>query len=218
MKRHVTVLSGVLACWLVLAAVAADAPAVKRVKADPVPVQIRSGTMFLIPLTDGSSGVARCENIEGKARLTIIAGGAFVDFQILAWGGPGPVPPIPPTPIPPPVPPVPPVPVEPLWGALIVEESGTRTPQLAALLTDASVRKFFTDNSLAFRVCDPDETDANDKTPADLAPWIAKAKAGGLPRLFLLGKKGAEIYSGPVPADAAALLALVKLPPGKKGP
>lgn len=30
MKRHVGVLSGMLACWLVLSAYAADAPAVKR--------------------------------------------------------------------------------------------------------------------------------------------------------------------------------------------
>ena len=214
MKRHVGVLSGMLACWLVLAAVAADAPAVKR--ADPVPPQIRSLVVFLVPMTDGTLAPARCENISGRARLTILVDSQFVDFAITAWGGPGPTPPIPPTPIPPPVPPippvppVPPVPVEPLWGSIIIEETSTRTPELAALLTNTAVRSFFTGNKLAFRVSDPDAKDDQGKPPADLVPWIARAKTEGLPRLYLLGTKGATLYAGPVPADAAALLGLVK--------
>lgn len=205
----------ILAALLVLSVcAAAAAPALP--KADPVPPQIKSGVAFTVPLTDGTTAPARCEVIDGKARLTIIAGGQFfVDFAITAWGGPGPTPPIPPTPIPPPVPPippvppVPPVPVEPLWGSIIIEETSTRTPELAALLTNTAVRSFFTGNKLAFRVSDPDAKDDQGKPPADLVPWIARAKTEGLPRLYLLSVKGATLYAGPVP-DVAALLGLVK--------
>jgi len=202
MRRKSVFLASFFSLLAVAALAAAPAP-----KADPSPPQIRALVVFNVPMTNGSTAPARCENIDGKARLTILADGAFLDFGIVAWG-PGP------SPQPTPVPPTPPPP-EPMWGALIIEESSQRTPQLAAILTNQEVRKHFTDGKLAFRVADPDEVDAAGKTPADLAPWIAKAKTAGLPRLFLLGTKGGELYAGPVPATAAALLNLVKSP-GKK--
>jgi len=199
MKRRFSVLSGMLVGLLVLSAVAAEAPAVKKAKTDPVPIQIRSGQLFLVPLTDGTSGPARCENIDGKARMTIIAGGQFVDLQLTPWG----------TPIPPPPPPPPP-PVEPLWGAVLIRETTNQTPELAALLTDQSLRSFFFGNSLAFRVADPDEKGSDGKPPADLTPYIDRAKQVGLPRLFMLGTKGAVLYEGFVPDSAAALVDLTK--------
>ena len=74
-------------------------------------VQIKSGVQFCVPLTDGTTGVARCENVGGQARLTIIAGNQFLDLLLAAWGtGPTPNPVPNPTPTPPTPSPTPPTP------------------------------------------------------------------------------------------------------------
>ena len=47
--------------------------------------QIKSGVVFLVPLTDGTTAPARCEIVSGKARLTYISDGKFIDLQIVPW-------------------------------------------------------------------------------------------------------------------------------------
>ncbi len=66
------------------------------------PIQIKSGVVFQIPLTDGKLVPARCEVVEGKARLTYIYNGQFMDLQLTPWGD-TPNPPDPPDPPDPPV-------------------------------------------------------------------------------------------------------------------
>lgn len=62
---------------------------------------IKTGVVFLVPMSDGRTAPARCEVIDGDMRLTVIVDNQFVDFLVAPWVTPDP-------PVPPPDPPDPP--------------------------------------------------------------------------------------------------------------
>ena len=106
--------------------------------------------------------------------------------------------------------PPPPPPDEQLWGAVIIEETGDRTPELAQVLTSTKVASYLKASGLTLRVADQDATDEHGETPADLVDYIASAKGEDLPVLFVMGVDGAELYRGPVPTTPAGLIELFK--------
>lgn len=149
---------------------------------------------FAIPLADQTSATA-----------------IFIDAETLAIAKPG-NPPIlglfalhakdsPPGPTPGPMPdPTPPTPTPRGPLTLIwIEETGQRTPQQAAAITDAELRARLAAAGWKFRVADADVIDENGRTPPDLAPFIDAARARGLPSLYAIDATGAEIFAGKAP-------------------
>lgn len=87
--------------------------------------------------------------------------------------------------IPTPEPPKPAV----VW-AVVVEESGERTAEQARVLMSPEVRELFP----KFRL-----VDADDSVEPRLTELIERAKAKGLPRLFLIDPEGTVHWEGDVP-------------------
>lgn len=77
MKSKTIIAMAFLLLWMHCFVCAAEDPAAQ--------IQIKSGVSFVVPLTDGTNAVARCEVIDGKARLTYIYDGKFVDLLLSAW-------------------------------------------------------------------------------------------------------------------------------------
>ncbi len=96
-----------------------------------------------------------------------------------------------------------------LWGAILIEESGSRTPELAALLTSQELSLYLTESKLSLRVGDKDEKDASDNPTPELKGWVARA-AGSLPKLFIVGVDGSVVWEGEPPATSSALIALMR--------
>ena len=109
-----------------------------------------------------------------------------------------------PDPVPPPPPPPPPPPDEKVWGAILIEESGQRTWQLAAILTSKKLETFFSEERLSWSVTDQDDAST------DLKPYVDQAKKDGIPMLFIMGVDGHEFYAGPVPNKVDDVIKLVK--------
>ena len=133
------------------------------------------------------------------------------------WSGAMPGPSPTPTPVPPPIPPPTPEPepepepVAPLWGALIIEETGQRTPEQAATLLSRELALYFVTTKLAYRIEDQDAEGPDGTTPADLVPYIELAKkAGNLPRVFILSTDGTIVFQGYLPATSSAFVALMR--------
>jgi hypothetical protein len=114
-----------------------------------------------------------------------------------------------PAPNPQPTPdPAPPVPTGKLW-TVIVEESSQLTPAQGRVVTSKTVADW-----IAARghhpawVIDKDALDENDRQPANLREYIARAKS--LPYLFLVSESGTVIHQGSLPENEATLLELLK--------
>jgi hypothetical protein len=93
-----------------------------------------------------------------------------------------------------------------LW----IEESKARTTDQAAVIFADERKLYFETAKLVFRVEDKDATDKDDKTTADLKPYIDKAIKAGLPCLFVIATDGKIAYQGPPPATSSALVALMR--------
>lgn len=136
--------------------------------------------------------------------------------------GPTPTPPGPTPPGPTPVPPNPPGPIVytgDIWVA-VVEETSTRTPEIAAVLGDLPFYQGLVNSNIikGWRAIDPNSPDAKgyDKL-AELE--IAKAKNAGrvvtYPVMMFVTSKGDSIYSDTLPKDTATIRNLIKTYTGK---
>jgi len=143
----------------------------------------------------------------------------FAEFPIplaLDWPnaipspGPGPSPePVPPVPTPTPTPE--PEPLAPLWGSLIIEETGQRTPGQATVILSRELALYFQTSKLAFRIEDQDAEGPDGKTPEDLTPYIERAKKAGVPQVFIIATDGKIVHQGSLPATSSAFVALMRL-------
>lgn len=121
---------------------------------------------------------------------------------------PKPYPPVPVPPVPEPKPPAPDV-LKQLW-ILVVEETEQASADRGKFFASTTLAKYVKDKGHKFRCVDQDAKDAAGKTPADLAPWIARAKAKKLPVLFLVNQAGDVLFEGPVPATPGEVLAAIQ--------
>jgi len=141
-----------------------------------------------------------------KGRYAVILAVAQADQVALALheirvGEPGPDP----NPDPDPEPePDPPPPDQKLWGAIFVEETQQRTPQIASVVTSGAVSDYVRQAGLIFLVVDQDAVQAS------LQPYIAKGKAAGIPQLYLVGDQGRIFFDGELPATPEAFISLMK--------
>ena len=111
-----------------------------------------------------------------------------------------------PNPAPNPVPP--PVPVGKLW-TVIVEESGQITPAQGRIVTSKTVADWIASKGHHKTwVIDKDAADENDRPPASLKEYVARAKSP--PYLFLVSEAGTVIHEGPLPESEAAVFELLK--------
>jgi hypothetical protein len=114
-----------------------------------------------------------------------------------------------PSPTPNPAPdPVPPVPTGKLW-TVMVEESSQLTPAQGRVVTSKAVADWIAagGHHRAW-VIDKDTVDENDRQPASLREYIARAKS--LPYLFLVSESGIVVHEGPLPDSDTAFLELLK--------
>jgi hypothetical protein len=93
---------------------------------------------------------------------------------------------------------------------VIVEETAEASPRRGALLGNAEVRAYLAARGWGLRVADQDVKDASGAAPADLLPYLSRAKGQRLPRLFVVGSDRRLLYEGDLPATPGALLSLLK--------
>lgn len=146
---------------------------------------------------------------EQKILVAAVKGGRLI-LEEFTWDGgprpgPGPGPEPGPQPGPEPQPQPTPGPKSVIW----IEETGERTPQQAAALTDPKLRAALTTARWTLRVADVDVVDETGRPPSDLAPYLERARQAGLPWLVIL-ENGRELYTGKAPPDLPSLLALLR--------
>jgi hypothetical protein len=116
-----------------------------------------------------------------------------------------------PSPNPPPDPgptPLPPVPAGKLW-TVVVEESGQLTPAQGQTITSKTVADWIESKGHHKAwVIDKDTLGENDRQPANLKEYVARAKT--LPYLYLVSEAGTVVYEGALPESEATLLGLLK--------
>lgn len=117
--------------------------------------------------------------------------------------------PVPVPPAPTPTPPVPPTPAPVVAGKrfiVIVEETGDAVPARGVMLANAALAARIKDKGHLWRCVDKDNKTASGNAPADLAPYIDRAKATKVPRLFIVAETGDVVFEGDPPADPAKFL------------
>jgi len=92
-----------------------------------------------------------------------------------------------------------------LWG-IVIHESSEPSPEKAIVLSSKRIREALEGR---WKIADKDVLDQYGKIPADLKPWIEKAKS--LPYLFLVDETGKVRYEGPLPLDVDEVLRLIEL-------
>lgn len=124
-----------------------------------------------------------------NGRLIVVA--AVVDNKLVVEKFDWPFEPVPPEPEPQPGPPTP----HPnsVTSLIWIEESESRSADVAAALVDLNLRQQLSQKKMGFRVVDVDVVDENGETPGDLRPLIVAAKAKGLPTVFGLDSEGRTV-------------------------
>lgn len=150
-----------------------------------------------------------------------VVGAAVLALSLLMRGCDTPQPPVPPQPdpvdpivvVPDPPTPIPdpgpaPLPGDGLRVLILYESDGSdpMPPGQWAILTSAPLVQWYAAHNADWRAWDKDTVASNETDPA----WreaISKAKPGELPWVFIVN--GDKHFSGPLPADAAALIKLL---------
>lgn len=113
-----------------------------------------------------------------------------------------------PTPTPDPKPQPKPSPYVGKWFLIVVEETATAAINRGQYFSDPELKRYLT-GRLAERptVVDKDVIDGKtNKPPADLVPYLDRARGKALPQLYLIGENGEKLLEGDLPPTPAALL------------
>jgi hypothetical protein len=109
----------------------------------------------------------------------------------------------------PPTPPKPkPAPYVGKWFLVVVEETEAAAINRGQYFGDPELKRYLT-GKLAERptIVDRDIVDGRtNKPPADLVPYLDRAKGKSLPQLYVVGEKGERILEGDLPPTPAGLL------------
>lgn len=146
--------------------------------------------------------------------LTILAGSAGTTAVMTLAPGchappPQPTPPTPPVPPTPPAPPTPP-PVPPIAeaaGLVIIEDTAQASSARGLLLADPKVTGYIFEHRLKHRIVDISTLVQQGGPPAELVPYLERAKGKPMPYLFVLDAKGATLAEKPCPLTPADFLA-----------
>lgn len=102
-----------------------------------------------------------------------------------------------------------PKPIAKAW-VVIVEETAEAREGRGKMVTDKDLHGYISGKGWKLRMTDKDVVDANGKTPADLAPYVARAKSKGLPFFCVVDQDGTIRTEGVLPETAADLLDALK--------
>lgn len=105
--------------------------------------------------------------------------------------------------------PAPPPHSSPVGFVVIIEETGEGVATRGALLADAALQARLKAKSIGWRVADKDVRGANGQPPADLVPYLDRAKGKKLPQVFLIGTDRTILHQGDLPSGAAGLVDLL---------
>ena len=171
---------------------------------------------FIVPLASGENGSAIALQGGNEQILVLATQGnppILSLYRLIAFDAPGPQPEPEPNPQPDPSPnpnpnpqPIPHGPISLIW----IEESSERTPEQAKAITDQSIRDALKKAGWTLRIADVDVMNENGQPPDDLAAFIAAARRDGVPRLFAIDDKGAEVFNGKAPANRDEFLAILR--------
>lgn len=214
-----------LAALLSAAILAADAPKLTTSAA----VVVRAPAVGQWSVID--SGLARVQPqiLDAGAGLILADPGRYVVVwaggqQLLTADvvvGGTPIPPAPPTPSPTPPKPVdPPAPTPPIASTLYVTavyEGDDLTPEQSRVLRDRDLTAWLDAGKHKLRELDDDLTDADGKTPANLARHLEMAAEIGLPAVIVTDASGTVLAKFGLPESGAALLAKLKAMTSTKG-
>jgi len=100
-----------------------------------------------------------------------------------------------------------------LYGWVLIEETSRPFKNRGQSLVKAI--EWSRANGVQHRVADQDVTTADGTTPADVAPYIARAKSKGVPQLYLVTETGAMLWEGAPPESATAWVELLNKYKGK---
>lgn len=98
---------------------------------------------------------------------------------------------------------------------VVIEETADATSGRAVYWTDAALVQRMKDKGHVRRIADKDVMDgATNRPPADLVPYLERAKGKKLPQLFIVVKDGQDagtlVYQGDLPASPAQLIKLLE--------
>lgn len=145
----------------------------------------------------------------GEASIHCVAckGGRLSEFATcrVVVGGGGPIP----NPGPGPNPGPNPNPPAKAW-LVVIEETREATAERGAWLSNPEIAAYLKAKGWRHRVADRDVLDPQGKPPADLAPYLERAKGKSLPQVYLVDQDGVVRIDGPLPATPAELVALLR--------
>jgi hypothetical protein len=152
----------------------------------------------------------------GRVELLILPTGATSEDLVIRRtleivGGdaprPAPVPPTPPAPDPKPSP----APVEPgKRFILVIEETNDGGLERGKMFADRDLFARIKSQGHVWRAADKDTVDAKGQPPADLKPYLDRAKGQQLPRLFVIDPAGRVLVEEQLPSTPGAVLDLIK--------
>jgi hypothetical protein len=118
---------------------------------------------------------------------------------VITFGGAPPVPPVPPIP---PAPPVPPTPLLSIGGIVIIDETGTLTPDDSK--NEKVAQGYAQAKHLLYRCIDQNVLDQNKVPPPALVPYLNKAKGKPMPYMILIdtGNPAVILWDGHLDADS----------------
>jgi hypothetical protein len=93
---------------------------------------------------------------------------------------------------------------------VVIEETAQASSARGAYLASADLAAYLRARGWRMRWADRDARDAGGKAPADLAPYLARARGRTLPYLCVVDEHGNVWHEGALPATPAGLLALLK--------
>jgi hypothetical protein len=151
----------------------------------------------------------------GRVELLILPTGATSEDLVIRRtleivGGDAPRPP--PVPVPPPVPPEPkPEPVAPgKRFILVIEETNDGGLERGKMFADRDLFARIRSQGHVWRVADQNVVDPKGQPPADLKPYLDRAKGQQLPRLFVIDPAGRVLVEEQLPSTPGAVLDLIK--------
>jgi hypothetical protein len=92
---------------------------------------------------------------------------------------------------------------------VIVEETQDKAAGRGAMLADPAVAERFREKGHQWRVVDKDVVGPDGKPPADITPYLSRAKGKAYPQVFLVDADGNLRFQGDAPAGAGDLLKLL---------
>src|SRR5512143_1456158 len=151
-------------------------------------------------VTTEITGPARVttECTAGAMRLRVEAGGAIITFTLA----------MPPAPVPIPAP-APAASIGRGW-LVVIEETSQASASRGALLADQQLGAYLRERGWRWRIADRDAVDATGRPPADLVPYLNRARGKTLPWAILVGEDGKARYEGTLPATPAELLSALR--------